>query len=82
MEANMTFCISALNWNNVDKSYHALHLPGDDTASIMKGPSSVLSDTLQEPQTHASPLHCPVRVSSVPVRTNKNLYIKINFDIL
>lgn len=49
--------------------HHALLLPGDDTASITKEPDSALSDTLQEPRIHASPLHCPAQVSSVPVRT-------------
>lgn len=66
----------------MDRSHHALLLPGDDTASTMKEPNSALSDTLQEPQIHASPLHFPARVSSIPVRTNKNIKAKIHFGIL
>lgn len=58
----------------MDRSHHVLVLlPVDDTASIMKEPNSGLSGTLQEPRIHASPLHCPVRASSVPGGKNKNI---------
>lgn len=65
------------------RPHHALLLPGGDTASIMREPDSALSDTLQEPQTHASPLHCPAQVSSIPVRTKKKnkSNAKIHFGI-
>lgn len=62
---------------NIVKHHFPL-LPKDDTASITKGPNSGPSDILQGPQIHASPLHCPVRASSVPVGgANKNIKAKI-----
>lgn len=50
--------------------------PGDDTASIVKGPNSALSGTQQEPPTHAGPPHCPAPVSLVPVKQKQRFLFK------